>query len=223
MIVEPAWLTYCIQANRNAPGETGLQWSGRVPQALLCVADSSRRCWPITPDPDNPTMPTDGPSDALPSLDWELMFRLEMTARQVKGLYSPHTRERRALLSSAQPLHNAFDMDVLFVTLSELPVLRAGRIEKLSCRHIRSQLLSCAGGRALLMPCSLRVPEEVYFIETVSGLAARCSAGLADPTIVCWLLLHSEHLTRLFNLSSLAYREEMPIDQVLDGFLQTLS
>jgi hypothetical protein len=162
-------------------------------------------------------------ADPRSSVDSELLFRLEMTARQVKGLFSHRKEESEPRARGLEPM-----MGHLFQTEEALSVLGQASGSDTSGgagverTKVRSGLIEFPSGRALLMPHSLMTPSERYFSAVFAALANRDTESLGQMSPITWLLMHPIGLERLYELTLVAYEESMSVSAIVDSIADIL-
>lgn len=162
----------------------------------------------------NPREPT-----AARSLDVELLFRLEMTARQVRGLFAHRavtiqnvgtsgSLPRRAEAGPAwggQALRGAISaIHDVFVETARAPTWGGSAAPATAWEReglLRARMLAYPAGRAIFMPLALQDGEERFFTIVV-GHIAQHQIDVNDGAFAAdWLLQNPEHLQQLFELA----------------------
>ena len=165
--------------------------------------------------------------ESTPPVDWELMLRLEMTARQVKGLFSHRAGSNetgsRDVETSNACAADPFDVGHCLTLISQmvLPGMEDMSVVERR-RRLRTDLIRVSGGRALLMPRALQEPEERYFSDAMAALHECSDHRSSTPFTVMWLLLHPEHLERLYRLSAVALSLSMPASTMMASMSEHL-
>lgn len=173
---------------------------------------------------------------SLRTLDVELLFRLEMTARQVRGLFAhPGWAGQEAQSSEwvvdevwtgpawgGQLLKDAVEViQNSFEEVARAPIFgpasKATALERESL--LRARLLAYPAGRAIFMPSGLKDGEERFFTIVVGYIARHQISVKEDVFVANWLLQHPEQLQQLFELVRRSQSAGMDPTVVADAFL----
>lgn len=189
---------------------------------------------------DTPPKPRD--SAPVPTLDLELLFRLEMTARQVKGLFAHSSQPvdedqgsesaggdlGRGLASEGQLLKDSVWLigslfeEVARAATSSGPAAQACPLEREGM--LRTRMLAYPAGRAIFMPVRLKDSEEKFFTLVLGCIAQHQISVTDDVSVAHWLLQNPDQLQLLFELAqrseSAGMTPAMVALEFLDPFLR---
>lgn len=179
---------------------------------------------------------------AARALDVELLFRLEMTARQVRGLFAHRALTIQKVEGSesapysvetgpawgGQQLRDAIDaIRDVFVEVARAPT-RGGPAPQATASEreglLRARMLAYAAGRAIFMPLSLKDGEEKFFTIVVGHIAQHQIDVNDGACVADWLLQNPGDLQQLFALARRSQLSGMDPARValafLDSFVQ---